>query len=86
LATEPGLATIRIEYCAPCAEMLRAIQTAQELLIEFEDQIDTITLAPSGDSVFEVSVNGTLVFSKRRLGRHPDDGEVLKNVSAKLSG
>jgi len=86
MAAEPGLANIRIEYCAPCAEMLRAIQTAQELLIEFEDQIDQIALAPSGDSVFEVSVNGALVFSKRRLGRHPTEGEVARSVRDKLNG
>ncbi|MCK5375651.1 MAG: Rdx family protein [Acidobacteria bacterium] len=28
------------------------------------------------DGVFEVEVDGELVFSKRRLGRFPDQGEV----------
>jgi selT/selW/selH-like putative selenoprotein len=27
--------------------------------------------------VFEVTVDGTLVFSKKALGRFPEDGEVL---------
>jgi selT/selW/selH-like putative selenoprotein len=82
---ESSLATISIEYCAPCAEMLRAIKATEELLIEFEDQIEKITLIPSGDSVFEVAVNGTLVFSKMRLGRHPEDGEVIRKVGGQLS-
>ena len=29
------------------------------------------------DGVFEVTVDGDLVFSKRTLGRFPDDGEVV---------
>jgi selenoprotein W-related protein len=83
--SEAQLATINIEYCAPCAEMLRAIKATEELLIEFEDQIEKISLVPSGDSVFEVAVNGSLVFSKRRLGRHPEDGEIVRKVAEKLS-
>lgn len=34
-------------------------------------------LVASHNGVFEVSVDGKLVFSKRSLGRFPDDGEVL---------
>jgi len=34
-------------------------------------------LVASGGGVFEVSVDGRLVFSKRSLGRFPEDGEVL---------
>jgi selenoprotein W-related protein len=31
--------------------------------------------------VFEVEVDGTLVFSKKALGRHADSGEVLALVT-----
>ncbi|TFG38220.1 MAG: SelT/SelW/SelH family protein [Candidatus Aminicenantes bacterium] len=34
------------------------------------------------DGVFEVEVDGTLVFSKRKLGRFPDPGEVAKAIKA----
>ena len=37
---------------------------------------------PSGGGVFEVIVDGALVFSKKALGRHAEDGEVLPLVSA----
>jgi hypothetical protein len=30
--------------------------------------------------VYEVSVEGKLIFSKRSLGRFPDDGEVLELI------
>jgi selenoprotein W-related protein len=33
---------------------------------------------PSRGGVFEVTVDGRLVFSKRTLGRFPNEGEILK--------
>ena len=45
-----------------------------------------ITLTPSGGGVFEVVVDGDLVFSKKALGRHAEDGEVLPLVSAAMAG
>lgn len=35
-------------------------------------------LIASHGGVFEISVNGKLVFSKQSQGRFPDDGEVVK--------
>lgn len=34
-------------------------------------------LIPSSGGVFEVKVDGRLVFSKKQLGRHAQPGEVL---------
>jgi selT/selW/selH-like putative selenoprotein len=34
------------------------------------------------DGVFEVEVDGSLVFSKRQVGRFPDPGEVVKAIKA----
>jgi selenoprotein W-related protein len=34
-------------------------------------------MVPSGGGVFEVTVDGELVFSKKRLGRHAEAGEVV---------
>lgn len=36
----------------------------------------TVDLVESSGGVFEVSVDGRLVFSKRRLGRHAGPGEI----------
>jgi selenoprotein W-related protein len=40
-------------------------------------------LKPSGGGVFEVTVDGELVFSKKSLGRFPHDGEVLDAVRSR---
>lgn len=37
-------------------------------------------MKPSGGGVFEVSVDGTLIFSKKQLGRFPEPGEVQRKI------
>lgn len=46
------------------------------ILEEFQFNIETLTLTPSTGGVFEVFVNGDLVFSKKALGRHAEYEEV----------
>ena len=48
-----------------------------ELLKNYEHVIETITLVPSDSGKYEVSVNGDLIFSKKKLSRHAEPGEVL---------
>jgi selenoprotein W-related protein len=38
-------------------------------------------LIPSSGGVFEVTVDGRKVFSKKALGRFPEDGEILRTIS-----
>ena len=39
-----------------------------------------VRLVPSSGGVFEVTVDGQLVFSKKALRRHAEPGEVLKLI------
>lgn len=39
-----------------------------------------IRLVPSSGGVFDVSVDGNLVFSKKALRRHAEPGEVLRAI------
>ena len=39
-----------------------------------------VELIAGGNGVFEVSFDGELVFSKNRLGRFPEDGEIAKLI------
>lgn len=55
-----------------------------ELLKEFESNTKSITLQPSDGGVFEVTVNGELVFSKKREARHAHAGEIAALVRARL--
>ena len=40
-------------------------------------------MTPSGGGVFEVSLNDTLLFSKKQLGRHARPGEILDLIRAR---
>jgi selenoprotein W-related protein len=53
------------------------VSLANDLLREFEPQIEALTLLPSDGGRFEVRVNEALVFSKKELGRHAEAGEVV---------
>jgi selT/selW/selH-like putative selenoprotein len=37
---------------------------------------EEVTLVKAGGGVFEISVDGALAFSKKRLGRFPTDAEI----------
>jgi len=39
---------------------------------------------PSGGGVFEVTFDDTLIYSKKKLGRHAQPGEILRLVAARL--
>ena len=49
-----------------------------ELKNEFPDA--EVRLMPSSGGVFEVQVDGNLVFSKRALRRHAQPGEVVELI------
>jgi selenoprotein W-related protein len=48
----------------------------EELLTEFESRISSWKLIPSRGGVFEVTVNGDLIYSKKKTGHHAEIDEV----------
>ena len=83
-AANPQLPALSIEYCLECCETLRALHDAEEILMQYEDRISQLTLVPGENGMFEVAVGDNLVFSKQRLGRHPEEGELVRLVAAAL--
>jgi selenoprotein W-related protein len=45
-----------------------------------------VTIVPSSGGVFEVEVDGDLVYSKKKTGRHADHAEVIASIRKKGSG
>jgi len=41
-----------------------------------------VKMLPSSGGVFEVTVDGTLVFSKKSIGRHANPGEVVTLIKS----
>jgi selenoprotein W-related protein len=51
---------------------------------EIEAFIRSWTLLPGKGGVFEVTVNGELVFSKKAVGRHAEAGEIHALIRQKV--
>jgi selenoprotein W-related protein len=52
-----------------------------ELVEAYEDRIQSITLVPSNEGRFEVTVAGELIYSKMNTGRHAEPGEISRLMS-----
>ncbi len=52
----------------------------EALLKSYEEDIASITLVPSDGGCFEITVNGTLVYSKLKTGRHIEPPEAVELV------
>ena len=63
---------IVIAYCTQCNWLLRSAWMAQELLSTFSLEIGTITLKPGTGGIFEIWLDGELVWERRRDGGFPD--------------
>ncbi len=45
-----------------------------------------VNLMEASGGLFEVTVDGDLIFSKKDLGRHAEEGEVLRLIRGHLYG
>ena len=52
---------------------------------QFGAKIGEVTLIPASGGVFELTYNGELLFSKKALGRFPNEGEVLELLQSRIS-
>ena len=49
---------------------------AEGLLEEFAASVESLTLIPSSGGVFEVTVDGDLIYSKKATGQHAEYEQV----------
>ena len=54
------------------------------ILESFEHELEAVTLVPSLGGVFEVVLDGDLIFSKKATGRHAEYEEVLVALRSKI--
>jgi len=50
----------------------------EDILRNYQHVIDKYEILMGSKGVFDVKVDGELIFSKKQLGRHAEPGEVLK--------
>jgi selenoprotein W-related protein len=54
------------------------VRAAGDLLHDYQHVIDELTLVTGSKGVFDVEVDGELLYSKKRARRHAEPGEVLR--------
>jgi selenoprotein W-related protein len=76
--------SVSITYCAPCNFAPRAAWMALELLQTFRDAISGLTLVPGRGGIFDVAIDGEVVFCRQALGRYPEPQEVREAIRERL--
>ena len=76
---------VSITYCTQCRWLLRAAWLAQELLTTFEEDLGEVALRPGTGGVFEIQVDGHLIWSRQQEGRFPEAKEVKQRVRDRIA-
>ncbi len=79
---------LEITYCQPCGHQPRAVEMVNQLLGAYGMPLNKklkISLIPSDHGVFDVVLDGKLVFSRQKAGRFPTVEEIRKEIEPKLT-
>lgn len=66
--------TLKITCCTQCNWMLRAAWLAQEGLQTFGQDLGAVTLIPGTGGIFEIALDGELIWERTRDGGFPGRG------------
>jgi len=67
---------ISIEYCTSWGYTPKAVSLASVFLENKKNSIAELKILPSSGGVFEVHLDGELIFSKKEVGRFPTPEEI----------
>ena len=79
---------LEITYCQPCGHQPHAMEIVNQLLSTYGMPLNrrmNLTLKPADKGVFDVVVDGQLVFSRSKEGRFPTIDDIRRYVDPKLS-
>jgi selenoprotein W-related protein len=76
---------VEIRYCTQCRWLLRAAWMAQELLTTFDTELGEVALVPGTGGVFEVSLDGELIFSRKQAERFPESKELKQLIRDRIA-
>jgi selenoprotein W-related protein len=77
---------VEITYCRLCHWGLRAGWMAQELTQTFAEELGSVTLTPdTTGGVFEVRLDGDMLWSRKEHGRFPEMKELKQLVRDRVA-
>jgi predicted Rdx family selenoprotein len=54
------------------------VSAANDLLTYYQHVIDDLTLVMGSKGIYDIEVDGDILYSKQKTGRHANTGEVLQ--------
>jgi selenoprotein W-related protein len=82
----PPAPNVAITYCRLCNWLLRAAWMGQELLSTFAEELGSVTLIPDDTGgVFEIRIDGKLIWSRAGQGRFPEIKELKQIVRDEIA-
>lgn len=76
------MTSVEIEYCVPCGLLDQASALQRTVLSEFGRNVDAVSLVTGDGGVFEVSVDGDVIYDKRDEGY--DEQAIVERVGEHL--
>ena len=74
------MAEVTIRYCVPCRYQSKAVQDADAILREFGTGLEGVRLVPGEHGVYDVAVDGHVIYSMEKEERFPETGELLEKI------
>lgn len=76
--------TLTITYCTQCNWLLRSAWMAQEVLSTFSLELGEVALKPGTGGIFEIRIDGALVWERKRDGGFPDVRQLKQLVRDRI--
>lgn len=73
-----------ITYCTQCNWLLRSAWMAQEVLSTFSLEMGEVSLRPGTGGIFEIHLDGELVWERKRDGGFPDVRQLKQLVRDRI--
>ena len=75
---------LRITYCTQCNWLLRSAWMAQEVLSTFSLEMGEVILVPGTGGIFEIALDGELIWERKRDGGFPDVKQLKQMVRDRI--
>jgi len=75
---------VLIRYCLPCRYQPKAMQDADAILKEFGPELSGLRLVPGDHGVYDVEIDGHLVFSLDQATRFPETQDLIRTIRKRL--
>jgi len=75
---------VSITYCVPCRYQHKALEDADAILKEFGERLTGLRLVPGANGVYDVHLDGAVIFSMDRAEHFPEATELIEAIRSRI--